>query len=271
MPGDSREPRLETRPAETVLITGASSGIGLELARLFAADRSRVVLVARSEKKLKLLADELEAEHGIEARVLVKDLADPAAPQAIFDQLAADGVAVDVVVNNAGFGAVGPVAELPAERQMEMIRVNVSALVHLTRLFVPAMIGRGRGGVLNVASTAAFQPGPYMAIYFATKAFVLSFTEALGEELSGTPIRVSCLVPGPTRTGFGKASGTENLRLFGFNLMEARRVALAGYRGFRRGRLTVVPGLANRLGTLSARFSPRWLVRKMVVWLVRPS
>lgn len=257
--------------SETVLITGASGGIGLELARLFAADGSDLVLVARSEAKLQQLAAELREKHGVEVRVLAGDLADPAAPQAIFDRLAAEGVAVDVLVNNAGFGAVGAVADLPVQNQLDMVQVNVASLVHLTRLFLPVMIERRRGGVLNVGSTAAFQPGPYMAIYFATKAFVLSFSQALCEELSQTPLRVSCLSPGPTETGFRDRSGAENSRLFKFGMMDAREVAAAGYRGFRRGRMIVVPGLRNRLLASTVRFMPRRLVSKVMVWLQRPA
>lgn len=252
---------------ETVLITGASSGIGLELARLFAADRSNLVLVARRQEKLQQLADELKAAHGVEVRVVPADLADPAAPQAIFDQLQSAGVLVDVVVNNAGFGARGRIADLPIQRQVDMVQVNVTALVHLTRLFLPGMTSRGRGGVLNLASTAAFQPGPYMAVYYATKAFVLSFTEALAEELAGTPVRVTCLAPGPTQTEFPEAADLGQTRLFLFGVDDARRVAAAGYRGFRRGRRIVVPGLRNKLLAFSVRLTPRWLVRKIVVWL----
>ena len=180
---------------ETALVTGASSGIGWELAKLFAADKSNLVLVARSREKLHELAADLREAHGVEVRVVAMDLADPNSPPAIFGLLAAEGVTVDVLVNNAGFGAVGSVADLPLERQMEMIQVNLTALTHLTRLFLPGMIQRRSGGILNVASTAAFQPGPYMAVYYATKAYVLSFTEAVAEEVLGTGIRVTCLAP----------------------------------------------------------------------------
>lgn len=255
---------------ETALITGASSGIGLELARLFAADRSRVVLVARSRDKLEELAAELRREHGSEVVVLADDLADPAAPGRIFDSLAGQGIGVDVLVNNAGFGATGPFAEVPVERQMEMIQVNVAALTHLTRLFLPAMIRQNRGGVLNVGSTAGFQPGPFMAVYYATKAYVLSFTEALAEELSGTGVKVSCLAPGATATGFKAAAGMENSRLFRLAVMDARTVAEAGYQGFRAGKVLVVPGFRNKFGVFSVRFAPRALVRKLVKRLQLP-
>jgi hypothetical protein len=250
--------------AETVLITGASSGIGCELAKLFAADKSNLVLVARRQDKLDQLATELRQDYGIQVRVLAKDLADPHSPQAIFDALAAEGVTVDVLVNNAGFGAVGPVAALPVERQMDMVQVNVAALTHLTRLFLPGIIERGRGGILNVGSTAGFQPGPNMAVYYATKAFVLSFTEALAEELVGSGVKATCLAPGPTATEFGADSGMEKFTIFKLGTMNAKTVAQAGYRGFRRGKVVVIPGLTNKLGAFSVRFVPRAWVRKLV-------
>ena len=188
-------------PAETVLVTGASSGIGWELAKLFAADRYNLVLVARQREKLETLAEEFRREHGVEVRVLVEDLADPKGPQTIFDTLAAEGLHVAVLVNNAGFAAAGAVADLPLERQLDMIRVNVLALTHLSGLFLPGMIERRSGGILNVASTAAFQPGPYLAVYYATKAYVLSFTEALAEELLDSGVRVT--LSGPRSHGDG--------------------------------------------------------------------
>ena len=164
---------------ETVLITGASSGIGLELAKLFAADKSHLVLVARRRDKLEKLAQELRSASGVECRVLPQDLADPAGPRAVFAELTAIGVTVDVVVNCAGFGFLGAVSEIPVQRQVDMVQVNVSSLTHLTTLFLPGMLERGRGGILNVGSVAGFQPGPNMAVYYATKAYVLSYTEAL--------------------------------------------------------------------------------------------
>ena len=244
-------------PAETALITGASSGIGCELARLFAADKSNLVLVARRQEKLEQLATELRRDYGVQVRVLARDLADPRSPQAIFEALAAESVAVDVLVNNAGFGAAGAVVDLPLERQRDMIQVNVAALTQLSRLFLPGMIQRRSGGILNVGSTAGFQPGPYMAVYYATKAYVLSFTEALAEEVMGTGVRVTCLAPGPTATEFAAAANVENKLLFRLGTVDARTVARAGYRGFRRGRLLVIPGPSNKLGALAVRFVPR--------------
>jgi uncharacterized protein len=249
-------------PTETVLITGASSGIGLELARLFAAEGSALVLVARSGERLRELAAALERAHGTRTVVLEKDLSDPEAPRAIHEELRRAGIAVDVLVNNAGFGARGPFAELPLDRQLDMVQVNVAALVRLTGLFLPGMRERGRGGILNVASTAAFQAGPLMAVYYATKAFVLHFTEALAEESRDSGVVISCLAPGPTATGFMEAAGMRRTRLFRGGAMDARKVAEAGLRGFRAGRVIVVPGLLNRFAAGAVRFLPRSLARK---------
>jgi hypothetical protein len=246
---------------ETVLITGASAGIGWELARQFAADKSNLVLVARRRERLEELAAELRKQHGVEALVVAADLGRADAPQAIADQLARDGVAIDVLVNNAGFGALGPVADLDAGRQMEMIQVNVAALTHLTRLLLPAMIQRHRGGVLNVGSTAAFQAGPFMAVYYATKAYVVSFSEALADELASTGVTVTCLCPGPTVTEFAETAKMGDALLFRLQTMTAQAVAQIGYRAFRRGKLLVVPGWINYLGATGARLVPRSVSR----------
>jgi short-subunit dehydrogenase len=249
---------------ETVLITGASSGIGLELARFFAADGSDLVLVARTEEALRKLATDLGQKHGIQVRVLPKDLTDPKAPAQIYEELTAAGVNVDVVVNNAGFGAMGTIHDLPLKKQQDMIQVNVTALTELTRLFLPGMVLRKRGGILNVASTASFQPGPNQACYFATKAFVLSYTEGLAEELSGTGVVASCLCPGATVTNFGAASGMEETWIFKAGAMDAVSVARQGHAGFRAGRVIVITGFTNFLGTLLVRIFPRFVVRKVV-------
>lgn len=254
-------------PRETALITGASSGIGRALAPLFAADGADVVLVARSEPALHDLADALEAAHGITAHVYPADLAHPAAPDRLFNALQEDDITVDVVVNNAGVGARGSVADLGTSRQIDMIQVNVTALTHLTRRFLPGMLDRNRGGVLNVASTAAFQAGPNMSVYYATKAYVLSFTEGLAEEVRGTPLTVSCLAPGPTDTAFAERADMEDTTLFQLGTMPPSAVARAGYTGFRTGKTIVVPGLLNKLTATSVRFVPRSLARKIAHWL----
>ena len=249
---------------ETALITGASSGIGLELARLFAGDKSDLVLVARRGDRLEALAAELAERHGVKIMVMPKDLADDKAPRQIYDRLLGEGRGVDVVVNNAGFGARGAVAEIEPGRQLDMLRVNVTALTHLCRLFLPQMLERRRGGILNVASTAAFQPGPFMGVYYASKAYVLSFTEALAEETRGTGVTVSCLAPGATRSEFQAVAKLEDALIFKLGTQSSEAVARAGYDGFRRGKTIVVPGIRNKLGAVSVRFTPRPLIRRIV-------
>lgn len=252
-------------PRPVALVTGASAGIGRELAKLLAADRHDLVLVARRADDLRALADELAAAHGVTAHALPADLADPAAPPRLFDEVAAKGLAVEVLVNNAGFGALGPFADADLGRMLAMIQVNVTALTHLTGLFLPGMRQRGRGRILNLGSTAAFQPGPLMAVYYATKAYVLSFSEAVAKELEGTGVTVTCLCPGPTRTEFGDVANMAGTALFsGPNVMAAGPVAAAGYRGMMRGRRLVIPGLANRLLVFGERFVPRAAVLGLV-------
>ena len=249
---------------ETVLITGASSGIGWELAGCFAAEGCRLVLVARSTPALETLAKKLWQAHGVEVIVLAFDLARPESPRRIFDALQARSVTVDVLVNNAGFGTHGDFAELPVQRELEMVQVNVNALMELTALFLPGMIVRNRGGLLNVGSVAGFQPGPGMAVYYATKAFVLSFTEALAEELRPTHLVVSVLCPGPTATNFGAVARGQKERRHKVSKMTALAVARAGHRAFRRGRITVIPGWLNRGLVFLVRLTPRWFPRKIV-------
>jgi short-subunit dehydrogenase len=248
----------------TALVTGASGGIGEELARLFAADGHSLVLVARSADKLARLAEELETKHGVSARVVAADLARPESPGEIFEELRGAGVSVDALVNNAGFGSYGLFAETDLRQELGMLQVNVVALTHLTKLFLPAMLARRRGYVMNVASTAAFQPGPLMAVYYASKAYVLSFSEALSNECGGTGVRVSALCPGPTETGFVAAAGMGDSKLFDRAVMDARTVAEDGYRGLLAGKAVVIPGLRNNLLARSIGFFPRGLVTKVV-------
>lgn len=253
--------------AETVLITGASSGIGQELARLYAADGAGLVLIARSQDRLRELAGELAASHGVQAQVLPADLSRPASPGEIADALAQRHIDVDVLVNNAGFGARGSIAGLGARRQLDIIDVNVAALTQLTALLLPGMLARRRGAILNVASTAGFQPGPNQAVYCATKAYVLSFTEALAEEVRGSGVRVSCLAPGATDTGFASQAGMTGTRLFRRGVMDAARVARAGHDGLRQGKTLVIPGLRNRFLAFGVRLTPRALATKIAARL----
>ena len=227
-------------------------------------DGCRLILVARNTQALETLAESLRKAHGVEVMVLTFDLSRPESPQEIFKALQAGFVTVDVLVNNAGFGAHGEFAELPVERELEMVRVNINALMELTALFLPGMIARNRGGVLNVGSVAGFQPGPGMAVYYATKAFVLSFTEALAEELRATKLVVSVLCPGPTETNFGAVARGQKERQHKIGKMSARAVAVAGHRGFRQGRVTVIPGWLNHCLVFLVRLTPRWFPRKIV-------
>jgi len=248
----------------TVLITGASSGIGLELAHLFAHDGYRLVLVARSRGALRELGDELQARHSVQVRISPKDLAHPSAPGELYQELQEAGVVLDVLVNNAGFGGNGPFLNTEWSNEAEMIQVNIAALTHLTKLFLPQVRAR-EGKVLNVASVAAFLPGPFMAVYYATKAYVLSFSEALAEELSGTGTTVTCLCPGPVATGFQKRAGTESNQMMKSPLLvDVRDVALAGYEGMKQGKRVVIPGWKNALVVQGLRASPRSIVTKMV-------
>jgi short-subunit dehydrogenase len=247
------------------LITGASSGIGYELARILAHEGHNVALVARSGDQLERIADELRSDCGVRAEVVVADLAEPGAPDAVHERLLQAGFRTDVLVNNAGFGSLGPFWRADEGTQLDMVNVNVRAVTHLTRLFVPAMVEGGFGRVLNVASTAAFQPGPLMAVYFATKSYVLSFSEALGEELRGTGVTVTALCPGPTPTGFQKRAAMERTPIGGHMVTgDVVKVAQAGYKGMVRGRRVVIPGVFNRLGS----FLPRLFPRRLAAWVV---
>jgi hypothetical protein len=253
------------RVPETALVTGASGGIGEEFARLLAANGIDVVLLARSADKLAALAVELSRAHSIEAAVLAQDLAAPDAVDRIDAELRARGTEVDILVNNAGFATYGPFIETSPAEEARLLQVNVVALTMLTKKLLPAMVRRGRGKVLNVASTAAFQPGPLMAVYYASKAYVLSFSEALTAETEGTGVTVTCLCPGPTETGFQDRASMRESKLFSsMGTMTAREVARAGYQGMTAGRAIVVPGLLNRIGTQLPRVTPRAIVRQAI-------
>src|SRR5579859_3419848 len=221
---------------QTALITGASFGIGAEFARIFAREGYSLVLVARSADKLRQLASELEKAHRTRSLILAVDLTEPGAPAYVLDQTTRAGTQVDVLVNNAGFGQYGLFADSELEECLRQIQLNVTTLTHLTRLYLPEMIERKSGRILNVASTAAFQPGPLMAVYFATKAYVLSFSEALANELAGTGITVTCLCPGATATEFHKRAKATGQRLLKFGSMDAHTVAEDGYRALMAGK-----------------------------------
>ena len=273
---------------QTALITGASSGIGRALAQQFAAHGYDVVLVARNSGTLEEVARTLSglrqgsgpARHSeaqaagprreadkpraTAVRVMTADLAKTGSAVALVDQLRQSGIQVDVLVNNAGFGLQGEFTELPFDEQVEMIQLNVVTLTELTRLLLPGMLQRRTGGVLNVASTAAFQPGPLMSVYYATKAFVLSFTEGVAEEVAGSGVKVTCLCPGPTATAFADRAGMRGTNLFKGGTMNVESVAREGFEGWNSGKVVVIPGAANRRGALVVRLSPRGFVRRVV-------
>lgn len=246
------------------LVTGASAGIGRELADILAREGHDLVLVARREPELSALATALKEKYGADSRVITADLSKPRAAEDLVGELG-PSAAVDVLVNNAGFGGHGPFHERDREADLRMIAVNVTALTDLTRLLLPGMVERRRGRVLNVASTAAFQPGPFMAVYYATKAYVLSFSQAIAEELSGTGVTVTTLCPGVTETEFQRVAGVEDVPLTKGPLsMSAKAVAEAAYKGMTRGKLLVVPGLHNKIGAQSTRLAPRRVILKVV-------
>ena len=255
--------------AGTALVTGASAGIGRELALLLARDGHPVVLTARNEARLNEFAAELRERCDARAIVIACDLSERAGPDTLVRRIDAAGLEVEILVNNAGMGAAGAFAEIPLERQLALLQLNVVSLTELARRLLPAMLARGRGRILNVASTAAFQPGPYLAAYYASKAYVLSLSNALAEETRGTGVTVTALCPGPTRTGFFANARMRESALARSAVMDAGEVARAGYEGMLRGRRLVVPGLGNQaLGTL-VRFAPRGLVSRAVARLNR--
>jgi short-subunit dehydrogenase len=250
----------------TVLITGASGGIGYELAKLFARDHHNLVLVARSADKLAQVATELQA-HGITVKTIALDLAAPPAPKFLFDQVQREGVIIDVLINNAGFGIFGEFAQMPEQEILGQIDLNIRALTELTRLFLPAMVKRRSGRIMNVASTAAFQPGPLIAVYYATKAYVLSFSEAIANELRHSGVTVTCFCPGATHTDFARRAGIENSRVFKLGAMSAEKVALDGYRAVMEGRTLAVSGVHNWVVAQANRLAPRKMATAVSRWV----
>ncbi len=254
---------------ETVLITGASRGIGEAFARQLAARGKDLVLVARSQGELDALARELALQHGVRARVIAADLSRPSAAAAIFAETERLGLGVDLLINNAGFSKAGEFTEVPFDAQADMVRLNVNTLVELTHLYLPGMRQRRRGGVINVASNAAFQPVPYMAVYAASKVFVLHFSEALAEEVRGEGVTVMALCPGWTATDFWSVAGKWEDRLYLMHTPD--QVVAVALRAFARRRSWVMPGLGNRsLAFLASRLAPRWLAARVTGWLLRP-
>lgn len=246
---------------QAALITGASAGLGLEYAKLFAADKHDLVLVARRKDRLDALGAELTRAHGIQVHVIAADLMQSSAPKQIVDEVQRLGIEIGFLVNNAGFGSNGPFAQLDPAKELGMVEVNVTALVALTRAFLPGMVARKTGRILNIGSTAGFQAGPFMATYYASKAFVNSFTEALWYELKGTGVTATVSCPGATATEFAAVAETANSRLFAMGAMSSAQVAGQGYRAMHAGKSMIVHGFKNKAAIWSVKFIPRSISR----------
>ena len=252
---------------QTVLITGASSGIGERLTHYFGRDGYSMVLVARQAEKLEELARILKQTYGVETWACPYDLKEPNAPTALFRELAGKDINVQMLVNNAGFGEYGFFEEISLEKQLAMMQVNIVAVVHLSKIFLEQLPKGIPGKILNVASTAAFQPGPLMAVYYASKAFVLSFSEALANELATRKVTVTALCPGPTRTEFEARAGLSGSNLFAGNIASPEEVAEEAYEGLMAGKTVVIPGFKNQLMAFSTRLAPRKLVTSIVRYM----
>ncbi|MGE5353098.1 MAG: SDR family NAD(P)-dependent oxidoreductase [Acidobacteriota bacterium] len=250
---------------ETALITGASEGIGYELAKVMARNNFNLVITARREERLRELKSELEASYGISVRVIPADLSNMESVKTICNELEKDNVTIDVLINNAGFGDYGFFVESDWDKNYKMIELNIAALSYLTHLYGGQMALRGKGRILNVASTAAFQPGPLMAVYYATKAYVLSFSEALANELKDKGVTVTALCPGPTSSGFQRRASLKNVRLFEkSSAASSEEVASYGFEAMMKGKVIAIHGLLNRIVANSVRFFPRHLIRASV-------
>jgi uncharacterized protein len=250
---------------QTALITGASGGIGYEFAHIFAREHYNLILVARSEQILEELKAQLEQKYAVQCTVIVADLSNLEEVRSLVAHIHDARTNVDVLINNAGFGDYGFFTETSWEKELQMINLNVTALTFLTKEFAKSMVARKGGNILNVASTAAFQPGPLMAVYYATKAFVLSFSEAIANELQGTGVKVTALCPGPTISGFEAAAELGESKLFrGKKLPSSREVAEYGYKAMKKGKRVAVHGFVNSLQVFLLRFSPRILITAIV-------
>ena len=258
----------KTGRTETALITGASTGIGYELARLFARNGYDLILISQNQERLSQAVAKLLKTYRISIHTLTIDLSLSDSPKEIYRQLQRESRSVDILVNNAGYGVYGEFSRTDLEEELRMMQLNMVSLTHLTKLFLGDFLARNRGRILNVASTAGFLPGPYMAVYYASKAYVLSFSEALASELQGSKVCVTTLAPGPTNTEFLKRPLIQGSRPQRLPItMDAETVARAGYHGLMKGKPVVIPGLVNKLLTFSIRLGPRSMVTRTVRWL----
>lgn len=258
---------------KTALITGASAGIGFELSKIFTRHHHNLVLVARREDRLLELKKELEESFQIKAHVIPLDLTHSDAPKQLYDELKKQTIAIDILVNNAGFGLQGTFAKTDIDTERNMIELNIQALTGLTKLFLRDMVAKHEGKILNVASTASFLPGPYMSVYYASKAYVLSFSKALAYETRNDGVTISVLCPGPTDTEFQEQAGIAHSNIFSGKMLPvttAREVAEAGYRGLMKGKTVIIPGLVNKIGAYSSNFSPSFITNRVVEKLHKP-
>ena len=249
------------------IVTGASSGIGLEFARIFASDNINVVMVSRNEKLLLQKAEEVRIDFGVDVITIAKDLSNSESVVEIYNDIKRRNIEIEYLINNAGFGDVGRLVSTKWEKQKKMIDVNIISLTYLTRLFLPDMMRRGHGRILNVASTAAFQPGPFMSVYYASKAFVLSFSEAIAYEAKGSGVKVTTLCPGPTKSNFQIAASMGNIKLVDRNMASASEVAMYGYKAMLKGKRLVIHGMTNRIVAICVKFLPRSIVMYIVTKL----
>jgi len=246
---------------KTALITGPSSGIGYELSKVFAKNGYNLVLVSRNTEKLKVVSEEIRLQHDIQVKVISKDLCKSSAPQELYDEVAAEGINIDVLVNNAGIGTYGKFIGSSTQKQMDLIQLNITSLTMLCKLFGRDMVKNGSGSILNVASTAAFQPGPLMSTYYASKAYVLMLSEALMSELKQDGVTITVLCPGPTQTEFFERHNMIGTKLERSpHIMSAAKVAEIGFSGLLKGKPIVIPGLINKLLAFSVRLAPRRVV-----------
>lgn len=249
-----------------VLITGATAGIGYELAKLYAKDENNLILLARDEERLKEVKDELEF-YNIKVYTIALDLSEDNSCEKVLDFVNKKNLSVDILINNAGMGSFGYLSEIEVEKELKLIDVNIRALTELTKMFLPSMIEHGEGAIMNVASTAAFCAGPKMATYYASKSYVLNFTEALYEELKGSEIKISCLCPGPVKTNFQEKSGIRKSEAAKKALMTPKEVAEIAYRDFKKGKLIIIPGFKNKLIIRINKLIPRSFSRKIILMM----
>lgn len=253
---------------KTALITGASGGIGLELAWIHARQGDNLVLIARNKKKLDELKAEIEKQYQLSVHTIGKDLAVKDAALEVCNELKSAGIEIEYLINNAGFGHLGAFAFNSWEKEEQMIQLNITALTQFTKLFLPAMLERGSGRIMNVASVASFMPGPYMAVYYATKAYVLSFSEAINAEVRKKGVTVTTLCPGPTASGFQQAADMQGIKMLEtFKMPSSKVVAEYGYKAMMKGKAVAIHGTLNRLMVGSLRISPRSLVVEVVGWM----